>query len=107
MIKREKVPAIKVEGNYYPITTAAYIQDTSTRLTVLTSHSRGATSMRPGELELALDRKSKSDDARGMGEGITDNTLTRADGWLLLEPMDSWVSGVHSLSSCLDVSLWV
>ncbi|CAG0918464.1 unnamed protein product [Notodromas monacha] len=85
MMKREKIDAIKVEGNYYPATTAAFIQDPSMRFTVLTSHSRGVTSLRPGELELALDRRSKSDDSRGMGEGVTDNVLTRADGWLLLE----------------------
>lgn len=39
--KRVKVGAIGIEGNYFPITTAAFIQDEKTRLTVLTNHAQG------------------------------------------------------------------
>lgn len=39
--KRVKVKSIGIEGNYFPITTAAFIQDEKTRLTVLTNHAQG------------------------------------------------------------------
>lgn len=39
--KRVKVPSIGIEGNYFPITTAAFIQDEKTRFTVLTNHAQG------------------------------------------------------------------
>lgn len=41
--KRVKVPSIGIEGNYFPITTAAFIQDEKTRLTLLTNHAQGET----------------------------------------------------------------
>lgn len=84
-IKRVKVPAIGVEGNYFPITQAAFMQDSKLRLTLLTTHAQGAASLEPGQLEVMLDRRTLYDDYRGLGEGIVDSHLTRHKFWITLE----------------------
>lgn len=61
---RVKIPAIGVEGNYYPITQAAFIQDDNVRLTLSTTHAQGAASLEPGQLEVMLDRRTLYDDYR-------------------------------------------
>lgn len=83
--RRIKVPAIGIEGNYFPITSGAFIQDTRLRLTLLTTHAQGAASYEPGQLEVMLDRRTLYDDYRGMGEGVVDSRLTRHKFWILVE----------------------
>ncbi|XP_014258369.1 alpha-mannosidase 2 [Cimex lectularius] len=83
--KRVKIERIGIEGNYYPITTHAYIQDNEKRLTLLVNHAMGSASWQPGWLEVMLDRRTLYDDSRGMGEGIVDNKKTLSKYWLLLE----------------------
>ncbi|XP_031624640.1 alpha-mannosidase 2 [Contarinia nasturtii] len=85
--RREKVQNLGVEANYYPITTAAFIQDSEVRLSLLTNHAQGAASLEPGYLEVMLDRRTLYDDYRGMGEGIVDSQLTQQRYWLILEQM--------------------
>lgn len=85
MQKRVKVERIGVEGNYFPITSMAYIQDDSVRLSLLTNHAQGAAAWQPGFLEVMLDRRTLYDDSRGMGEGLVDNRRTLTKYWLLLE----------------------
>ncbi|XP_055848547.1 alpha-mannosidase 2 isoform X2 [Episyrphus balteatus] len=85
--KRVKISAIGIEGNYFPITSGAFIQDDNLRLTLLTTHAQGAASYEPGQLEVMLDRRTLYDDYRGMGEGIVDSRLTRHKFWLLIEEM--------------------
>jgi alpha-mannosidase len=83
--KRTKVEKIGIEGNYFPITTMAYIQDDNIRLSLLTDHAQGAASWQPGFLEVMLDRRTLYDDSRGMGEGLVDNKKTVNKFWLLIE----------------------
>jgi alpha-mannosidase len=87
-LPRQKVPQIGIEGNYYPITTSAFIQDKQMRLTVMTTHAQGAASLEPGYLEVMLDRRTLYDDYRGMGEGVVDSRLMRHQFWLTLETFD-------------------
>lgn len=81
------MPAIGIEGNYFPITSGAFIQDSRLRLTLLTTHAQGAASYEPGQLEVMLDRRTLYDDYRGMGEGVVDSRLTRHKFWLLVEDL--------------------
>lgn len=83
--KRVKVEKIGIEGNYFPITTMAYIQDDNVRLSLLTDHAQGASSWQPGFLEVMLDRRTLYDDSRGMGEGLVDNRKTVNKFWILIE----------------------
>lgn len=85
MQRRVKVERINIEGNYFPITTAAYMQDAARRVTLLVDHAQGAAAWQPGWLEVMLDRRTLYDDARGMGEGVVDNKRTLCKYWLLLE----------------------
>lgn len=85
MQKRVKVERIGIEGNYYPITTMAYIEDNKRRLSLLVNHAQGASAWQPGLLEVMLDRRTLYDDSRGMGEGVVDNKKTLTKFWLLLE----------------------
>nr|CAD7194156.1 unnamed protein product [Timema douglasi] len=82
--KRVKVERIGIEGNYFPITSMAYIQDSSRRLSLLVNHAQGAASWQPGWLEVMLDRRTLYDDSRGMGEGVVDNKRMLTKFWLLL-----------------------
>lgn len=85
MQKRIKVERIGIEGNYFPVTTMAYIQDDNVRLSLLTDHAQGAAAWQPGFLEVMLDRRTLYDDSRGMGEGVVDNKRTVSKYWLLIE----------------------
>lgn len=88
MQKRVKVDRIGIEGNYFPITTMAYIQDDDIRLSLLTNHAQGAASWQPGFLEVMLDRRTLYDDSRGMGEGLVDNRKTIMKFWLMIEDIN-------------------
>lgn len=85
---RKKVPQIGIEGNYFPITTSAFIQDDRMRMTLMTTHAQGAASLESGQLEVMLDRRTLYDDYRGMGEGVVDSRLTRHQFWLTMESFD-------------------
>lgn len=85
MQRRIKVDKIGLEGNYFPITSMAYIQDNNVRLNLLTNHAQGVASWQPGFLEVMLDRRTLYDDSRGMGEGLVDNRKTVTKYWLLIE----------------------
>ncbi|KAL1460012.1 hypothetical protein WDU94_011953 [Cyamophila willieti] len=89
MQRRVKVERINIEGNYFPITTTAFIQDPDRRLSILVNHAQGAAAWQPGWLEVMLDRRTLYDDARGMGEGVVDNKRTLCKYWLLLEDVSS------------------
>ncbi|XP_026463668.1 alpha-mannosidase 2-like [Ctenocephalides felis] len=97
--KRTLVPAIGPEGNYYPITSMAFIQDAKTRVTLITDHAQGAASLEPGYLEVMLDRRTLYDDSRGMGEGLIDNKPTVFKNWLLVESVHSKENEEYQLPS--------
>ncbi|CAG7824959.1 unnamed protein product [Allacma fusca] len=87
MEKRTKVGRIKIEGNYFPVNTMTFIQDEEkqVRLSVLVDRSHGFSSFEYGRLETLIERRTAYDDARGMGEGVTDNRPTVSNYVLLLE----------------------
>ncbi|CAN7986728.1 unnamed protein product, partial [Ixodes hexagonus] len=93
MMRRVTNAELPIEANYYPITSSAYLEDKSSRMTLLVSHAHGAASIQPGSLEVMLDRKLRYDDSRGLGEGVMDNRMTVARFWLILEERDSQPEG--------------
>lgn len=82
---RQTVDQLGVEANYYPITSGMFIQDDTTRVTLLTDHSVGGTSFKQGQLEVMLDRRTELDDSRGMSEPVQDNVRVRHRFWLMVE----------------------
>lgn len=76
LIGRMKNEELRTEANYYPITTMAILEDSSTRLTLHAGQSHGVASLEEGWLEVMLDRNLVYDDERGLGEGVSDNKLS-------------------------------
>jgi len=67
------------------MTSSAYLEDSSKRLTILSHQAHGVGSLSSGRMDVMLDRKLRQDDNRGLGEAITDNVATPIPLWLLLE----------------------
>ena len=57
--------ANKVEADYFPVQSAAFIQDENQEFVVLTRQVMGATSDQSGSLEFMLHRALSQDDGRG------------------------------------------
>lgn len=89
MIKRVTHTQLPLEANFYPATSSVFLEDSRSRLTLLLSHAHGAASINSGWMEVMLDRRLRSDDNRGLGEGVLDNKKTMARFWLLQETVDS------------------
>lgn len=85
MQQRRTLSKLPLQANFYPMSSAAFLQDSMSRLSLLSAQSQAVASLRPGELEVVLDRRLQQDDNRGLGQGVTDNKLTASLYNLLLE----------------------
>ncbi|XP_071328218.1 alpha-mannosidase 2 [Trachinotus anak] len=85
MQQRRTLEKLPLQANFYPMSSAAFLQDSASRVSLLSAQSQAAASLRPGELEVVLDRRLQQDDNRGLGQGVTDNKLTASLYHLLLE----------------------
>ncbi|GLD56879.1 alpha-mannosidase 2 [Lates japonicus] len=85
MQQRRTLEKLPLQANFYPMTSASFLQDSSSRLSLLSAQSQAVASLRPGELEVVLDRRLQQDDNRGLGQGVTDNKMTASLYHLLLE----------------------
>ncbi|KAL4705749.1 hypothetical protein ACJJTC_018348 [Scirpophaga incertulas] len=85
MIKRRYFDKLPLQANFYPLPSAAYIQDDSLRLTVLTSTPLGMAALQPGQIEIMQDRRLSRDDNRGLNQGVLDNVRTRHSFRLIVE----------------------
>ena len=62
-----------------------YIQDSGSRLSLISGQPLGGTSGSSGQLEVMLDRRLMQDDNRGLFQGVQDNRVTPHHFVLLLE----------------------
>jgi len=74
-----------LQSQVFPMPTLASIEDDEMRMTILSEHAQGTASTQDGSIDIWLDRRLGSDDARGLGEGVTDNVPTRTRLRLVLE----------------------
>ncbi|KAK8799640.1 hypothetical protein WA158_006188 [Blastocystis sp. Blastoise] len=74
----------KVGGNYYPTVQRVYIQDDSTRVTILEERAHGCASTGEGHVEIMLRRRTNNDDGYGVGEALKENDQGDIGLWTLV-----------------------
>ncbi|VDO14199.1 unnamed protein product [Rodentolepis nana] len=86
MIERRYRTKIRQWGNVYPMSCAAFIEDETHRVTLLSGQPLGfMAGEKPGEMKVWLDRRTHIDDQRGLFESMTDNQPTRSLFRILIE----------------------
>ena len=85
MKRKRRLDKLPIGGNYYPIPSMAYIQDEKSRLTLVTKQPLGGSSLKPGQLEIMMDRRLSQDDNRGLFQGVLDNHITPHTFYVVLE----------------------
>ncbi|KAH3763973.1 lysosomal alpha-mannosidase [Pelomyxa schiedti] len=86
-----------ISGNYYPISSAAYIQDDNLMLAILPDRAQGAASLTNGSLEVMIHRRLLEDgDHKGVGEPLDDSTAICTKQLLILSSTDSGISTLRS-----------
>lgn len=95
MRRRRTMDKIPLGGNVYPMPSAAYLEDSTLRMSLLTHSAMGVASLEDGWLETVLDRRLMRDDNRGLGQGVTDNKRTLLQYTLVLEPAVKSEANAH------------
>ena len=92
MVKRKRLAKLPIQGNYYPMPMAAFIEDDAAsrprrrrRVTLVAAQPQGVSSLSSGVLEVMQDRMLINDDYRGLGQGVLDNKLSILQYVLLFE----------------------
>jgi alpha-mannosidase II len=98
MSRRQTYDKIPLQGNYYPMPSLAFLQDSlGNRFSVHSKQSLGAASLQNGWMEIMLDRRLVRDDGRGLGQGVMDNRPMNVIFHLLMESNMSALPKSHSL----------
>lgn len=85
MIQRQRLDKIPFQGNVYPMPTLGYIEDSITRLYVISGQPLGGISPKEGVFDVFQDRRLLQDDNRGLGQGVTDNRRTSLSFKIMFE----------------------
>lgn len=64
-----------IAGNYYPVNSRIFINDSHCQLTVLSDRSQGGSSIKDGQLEIMLHRRLLRDDFLGVGEALNEPSV--------------------------------
>ena len=96
MQRRKYYDKLGIQGNFYPMPTLAYIEDSDTRLSIHSKQSLGVGSLEDGCLEVMLERRPSLDDSRGLEQGIKDNIATVEKFRLLLEYSENGIKQANS-----------
>ncbi|CAF4002973.1 unnamed protein product [Adineta steineri] len=64
-----------VSGNYYPVNSRIWINETNRQFTILTDRSEGGASLIDGSVELMIHRRLLYDDNLGVGEALNESAF--------------------------------
>ena len=73
LMQRDIDPSASIPAKFYPMNTACALRDgrgTARQITMLTRQPIGATSQSGGHLEMMIARNLRSDDGRGLAQGM-------------------------------------
>ncbi|KAL3312142.1 Alpha-mannosidase 2 [Cichlidogyrus casuarinus] len=95
---------IPLQGNVFPMSCAAYIEDKNqNRFSILSGQPLGVAALQQGAINLFLDRLMTKDDKRGLGTPIADTRPTRSVFRLMFEKVsqppasmdrNKWIPGL-------------
>ncbi|KAG1327050.1 alpha-mannosidase 2 [Cocos nucifera] len=114
MIRRQTYDKIPLQGNYYPMPSLAFLQDSlGHRFSVHSKQSLGTASLKNGWLEIMLDRRLVHGDGLGLGQGVMDNRPNNVLFHILTEHNISALPSAHAvlnlqpslLSHCMGAHL--
>ena len=94
--RRKYYEKLGIQGNFYPMPTLAYIEDSNTRLSIHSKQSLGVGSLENGCLEIMIERRPSMDDSRGLEQGVTDNKATVEKFRILLEYSEDGITEANS-----------
>ncbi|KAN0028185.1 hypothetical protein ACTFIV_010018 [Dictyostelium citrinum] len=92
-------------GNYVPVNAIAYIQDPdqALQLTIVTDRSRGCASLRDGQLDMMMHRRTLKDDGRGVGQPMNESTQIVTTSKLIIHDIRSYAQS-HYRPAALALS---
>jgi hypothetical protein len=75
----DPAPTNPIASNYYPATTAVYLNDTvsGNRLSILIDRAEGCSSIQDGQIEVMVHRRLLYDDGKGVGEPLNETEQVR------------------------------
>jgi len=86
--KRKNYEKLSIQGNVYPMPSGAFIQDSRSRMSVLTGQPLGVASQDKSSLQVFLDRRLDQDDNRGMEQAMNDNVVVTSRFVVMFEEID-------------------
>jgi len=102
MHRRKTQARLRIQGNFYPMTTAAFIEDTSSRMTLLSAQSHGVASLQQGIVCCSLQIRNRIELQENHGIMITVNTMILgAMIWSLR------VTAMICGEICSELALWM
>ncbi|EJD74390.1 glycosyl hydrolase family 38 protein [Loa loa] len=85
MVKRRRFKQLPLQAHFFPMSSSAFMEDETLRMTLLSAQPSGVANLASGQLDVMLDRRLNQDDGRGLFSGITDNRKTTSSFRLLFE----------------------
>ncbi|VBB29288.1 unnamed protein product [Acanthocheilonema viteae] len=85
MVKRRRFKQLPLQAHFFPMSSSAFIEDDTLRMTLLSAQPSGVANLASGQMDIMLDRRLNQDDGRGLFSGVTDNRKTTSSFRLLFE----------------------
>jgi hypothetical protein len=92
-----------LQAKFWPMPTMAWLASSSERLTFTGAQPTGV-GFHEGAMVLMLDRRGDQDDARGLGQGVTDSRPVEMRFGVLME---SEISAKHASTKALAIRNWM